>query len=129
MRVIGDMHRLTGGADQLASITVRQHAEAWLKAKENEVADSSMKFFRGSAQRFVDHLEEKADRCLFEITKSDIVAYRDSLAAEVSPSTVDHTMSTVKALFKSAVAEDLISDDPAEHVGPPWCLRGLRHPG
>jgi len=118
MRVVGDMHRLTGGADELATIAVRQHVESWLKAKENEVAGSSMKFFRGSAQRFLDYLAEKADRCLFEITKADIVAYRDHLAYEVSPTTTDHLVSRVKAIFKSAVADDLNSDDPAEHVGP-----------
>ena len=118
IRVIGDLHRQTGGKGELATITVRQHVESWLKAKEGELADASRKFFRASAQRFVDYLGEKADRCLFEITKSDIVAFRDQLAAQVSPTTTDHLMTTVKALFKSATAEGLIADDPAEFVRP-----------
>lgn len=117
MRVISDMHKLIGGADEMATITVRRHVESWLKAKDGELADASKKFFRGSSQRFLDHLGEKADRYLFEITKSDIIAFRDSLAGQVSPTTVGHIMGTVKALFKSAVADDLIADNPAENVG------------
>src|SRR5260370_12097768 len=47
MRVISDMHKLVGGADEMATVTVRRHVESWLKAKDGELADASKKFFRG----------------------------------------------------------------------------------
>lgn len=64
MRVISDMHKLVGGADEMATITVRRHVESWLKAKDGELADASKKFFRGSAQRFLKALTVNEGQCL-----------------------------------------------------------------
>jgi integrase len=111
------MYKLVNGANEGAVVvTVREHVTQWVKTKQNEVSAASMEFYTGSAKRFLDYLGSKADRSLFEISKQDLVGYRDRLASEVSAVRANHLFSTAKALFKSAKADDLISDDPAENI-------------
>ena len=51
-----------------------------------------------------------------EITKQDVVAFRDALLRHVSAKTVNHDLKALKMLFKSARRDSAITDDPTEFV-------------
>jgi integrase len=51
-----------------------------------------------------------------EIAKADITAFRDWLVRDVSASRTNLLLGTVKALIHSAVSDDVLADDVAEHV-------------
>ena len=118
MRVIGDMSKLVGGTDKLSAVTVRHHVSQWLALKEHETAMSSQAFYRSSAGMFLAYLGARAEVGLFEITKADLVGYRDTLAKSVSVVTAAHHMSVVRSIFKSACADGLLADDPSEFIKP-----------
>jgi site-specific recombinase XerD len=53
---------------------------------------------------------------LNEITKADIVAYRNSLAKRLSARSTNHNLKVVRMLFKAAQRDELITQNPAEFV-------------
>jgi len=97
-------------------VTVREHIEAWLRAKSGETSKSTMAFYRGATSRFLTFLGPRADQSLLEISKIDLVNYRNTLAKSVSAVTTDHNMAVVKMVFLSAAQDDLIGDDPSEFL-------------
>jgi integrase len=114
-RVLSDMHKLVGGEGAVI-VTVREHIEAWLSAKSGETSKSTMAFYRGATSRFLTFLGPRADQSLLEISKIDLVNYRNTLAKSVSAVTTDHNMAVVKMVFLSAAQDDLIGDDPSEFL-------------
>src|ERR1700726_1238510 len=98
-RVITEVfHRATG--DSLPSTSVRSYFETWLARKKPETAGSTCAFYSGKAGRFLTWLSERATRELFSITSADILAFRTSEAARVSPSTVNHAVKFLRMVFE-----------------------------
>ena len=117
-RVLSDMHKLvgSGSGEGPAITTVRGHIDGWLGSKAVETSKGTMMFYRGSAGKFLQFLGTRADQSLLEISKSDLVRYRDTLAESVSAVTTEHHMAVVKMVFRSAAQDDLIGDDPSEFL-------------
>jgi integrase len=61
-------------------------------------------------------LGAKADGPITEITKNDLVFYRNSLAARVSAKTANHNLTCAKMVFLSARRDGVLSENPAEFV-------------
>jgi len=101
---------------RVVRITFRKHLENWLKAKEAETALSTMTFYRGSLNKFVQYLGGRVDEPIGEIAKQDIVAFRNSLRNQVSAKTANHDLKALKMLFKSARRDSIITEDPSEFV-------------
>ena len=51
-----------------------------------------------------------------EITKAQILAFRDTLAATSAPATVNNALKTVRRIFRSARVDGYLLQDPAEGV-------------
>jgi site-specific recombinase XerD len=51
-----------------------------------------------------------------EVTKQDVVAFRNSLITQVSAKTSNHGLKTLKMLFKSARRDGIVAEDPTEFV-------------
>ena len=77
-----------------------------------------MTFYRGSLHKFVEFLGSRVDEPIREITKQDVVAYRNSLTKQVSAKTANHDLKALKMMFKSARRDSVITEDPTEFVEP-----------
>lgn len=102
--------------DELPSTTTREHATQWLALKKPEVATSTYVSYKKSVSKFLANIGELADQDMSDVRKANIAQFRDSLLVSVSPTTVNHDIKTVKAIFKSAKRDGYISDDPAESI-------------
>jgi integrase len=58
----------------------------------------------------------RAHEPLGEITRDDIVAYRNQLAKQLSSRTANHDLKVARMLFRAARRDHLITEDPAEFV-------------
>lgn len=112
--VISDLHKSITG-QEVASLTMREHSDNWLAEKKGTSA-ATMTFYKGSVKKFLTFLGERADAEISEIDSRTVVAYRNDLLTKVSPKTVNHDLKTVKAMFKAAKRDQLVSDDPAEFI-------------
>jgi integrase len=61
-----------------------------------------------------------------EITKQDVVAFRDALLRHVSAKTVKHDLKALKMLFKSTRRDSAITEDPTEFVETVRKERGIK---
>jgi integrase len=98
--------------------SLRAFCSEWLAEKEPSVSTSTFKFYRQALQRYLAHLGERSDRPIGEITRNDLVTYRNQLAARVSAVTANHDVAAVKAVFAAAKALNRIYENPAESLKP-----------
>ena len=63
----------------------RKYLENWLESKEGATAPATMVFYRKSLAKFIEFLGPRADQPIAEITKQDVVAFRNKLANRSRP--------------------------------------------
>ena len=114
-KVLDRLHEEVSG-QSIKRTTFRKHLSEWLTAKKTEIASSTMDFYQASLRKFLHFLGQRADEPIGEITKEDVVAFRDSLVNQVTAKTVNHNLKTLKMLFKSARRDSAVTDDPTEFV-------------
>jgi integrase len=115
--VLDRLHEELSG-EKVVRISLRQYLDDWLKAKEAETARTTMIFYRGSLNKFLHFLGNRSDEPIREITKQDVVAFRNSLIKQVSAKTANHDLKALKMMFKSARRDKVITEDPTEFVEP-----------
>ena len=101
--------------DEFAEMSVRKYFEGWIARKEGEVSGSTWAFYK-RAVTFLEFLGTDADKPLDSITEKRVLSYRDALAQEVAPKTVNHRIKLLRMIFAEARRDHLISDNPAEGV-------------
>ena len=114
-KVITELHQeLTG--DSLKSVTVRDHVNQWIARKEKEVKSPTLTFYKGATNKFTAFLGSKASRDIAEITRDDITRFRDHEANRVAAKTANHAVKCIRMLFKDALRDALIAEDPTVYV-------------
>lgn len=114
-KVIERLHEEMTG-ETIARVTTRSRVAEWLATKKPEIASTSLAFYLNSLAKFLDSLGPKADAPMSDVTKADIIAFRNRLLTQVSAKTANHDLRAVKTLFKSAREDDVIPEDPAASV-------------
>jgi integrase len=115
-RVLADMQTLVGG-EQLGKTSLRAYVTGWLEGKSSETKPATHYFYSQSCGKFLSFLGDRADAGIALITKAHISAYRAHLLPSLSGRTVNHHLTVIHMLFKSARRDGLIADDPSEFVG------------
>ena len=109
--------------------TVKDFFKSWLDAKRPETAESTFDFYTQTSNSFLAHLGDQVDLDIGSITRKDIVAYRNSLALNLSSTTVNHRIKTLRMIFKAAARDWFITENPVEYVeGIKKNGRGKRRP-
>ena len=116
-RVLDQMHELVSG-EKVNRLTVRAFVTDWLATKGPEVKPRTLDFYTASSEKFLSFLGSRADALLSEITKPDLIGYRNSLVKKLGAKTTNHHIKLVRMLFRGARRDGLIHDDPAEFVEP-----------
>lgn len=113
--VLHELHaEMTG--EELRTTTVRAHVEAWLAEKTEETKPATLQFYKAATAKLLKSLGEKAEGDLADITRQDILTFRKSLAARLSPTSINHDLKCIRMVFKAAHREGLIPENPAESV-------------
>jgi len=114
-RAMSELHQEITG-EEVPTVTLRSHVEAWLRSKEPSVAASSMAFYTTATTKFLNHLGERAEVELIDITREDIEGFRDTLAKRLAPKTVNHHVKALRMVFRDARDRRVLVDDPTEFV-------------
>jgi integrase len=104
------------GGESICALSLRAFAQEWLATKRPEIAKATFDFYSGSIEKFCSFLGEDANRSIEEITKGQIVDYRNALARELCARSTNHDLATVKMLFRAARRDGVIPENPAEFV-------------
>jgi integrase len=102
--------------ETMAIATVREFGKTWLAMKGGETSPGTMESYRKTIQTFVAFLGPKADRDLAEVTRNDLIGFRNQLAESLSPASVNRYIQTLRMMFKSAEKDKLLLEDPSKFV-------------
>ena len=114
-KVFGDLYREFYG-EGMPSATVRAYSERWLEQKRPETAESSHLAYTKTISVFLHFLAERAERDLADLTRGDIMRFRNELANRLGADTVNRYVKIVRMFFKSAHRDGYLLENPAEHV-------------
>ena len=114
-KVMAELHKEITD-EELPTLTVRDFIERWIGRKENSVSPATLTFYKGATNKLIESLGGKADEDIGRITRDDITAFRDREAARVAPKTANHNLKCARMLFKDAMRDTLIPEDPTQFV-------------
>lgn len=102
--------------EHLPSRSLRDWCVAWLDAKRIESAETTASRYDGIIARFMDYLGRKADRDIASLTASDVGGFRDSLARDLSRSSANLAVKTLRVCLGSAFKQGLVTSNAASKV-------------
>jgi integrase len=117
LAVLARLHEELSG-ETLPQKSLRAYASEWLAAKAPEIAERTYDSYSGALTQLLDYLGPRADAPISELTKPELLAYRNYLSAKLSSVTVNGHLSLLRMLFKSARRDLVCLDNPAEFIGP-----------
>ena len=103
-------------AEESPFVTARDFITQWIAARKAEVSPNTFRVYRESAEKFLAFLGENANRAMEDITKAQISAFRDALAAKHSSATVKTRLGGIKQIFRSARLDGCLLADPSESI-------------
>jgi integrase len=104
--------------ESLPKKTLRAYAAEWLAAKKPEIDTRTYDSYSSQLAQLFAYLGPKTNGPITDITKADLVAYRNHLSATLSSTTTNNHLALVKMLFKGARRDGVCLDNPAEFIGP-----------
>jgi integrase len=105
------------GGEPVSRKSLRQYANEWLASKTPEVAARTHDSYEDGLTQFLKYLGPRADVPIGDITKTELVAYRNHLSTALSATTTNNHLSLIKMLFKAARRDTVCADNPAEFIG------------
>jgi len=102
--------------DPLLSTPTTEYFTQWLKIKKVENAPATWKIYRGVVNRFLDAIEDKADKDLSFITVNDLINHRDNLSEKLTITTTNNHLAILSIAFQDALRNERIESNPAALV-------------
>lgn len=114
-RVLSDLHRVHSGTT-LGSATVRSYLDQWVAAKSGTISDSTKTAYESTVEDFCEFLADRAALQMLYVSKADIAAYRDRIAANRAAGTANNRLKILRVAFQQAWRDGVIDDNPAAKV-------------
>ena len=114
-RVIDRLHEELSG-HKIVRECLRSFVASWLASKKPEVSERTLQFYTDSSAKLINFLGERADAPISDITKRDLVSYRNQLSSRLTPRTTNHDLKCARMVFLAARRDGLNSENPAEFV-------------
>ena len=101
---------------ELPFSNVRDFAERWLASRRMETSPATFGRYEHVVGKWLAFLGDAADHGLEEISKSQILAFRDAEIARSAVMTANTKLKIIKMIMRSARLEGYLLQDPAERV-------------
>ncbi|MFD2275114.1 tyrosine-type recombinase/integrase [Rubritalea spongiae] len=109
--VISEFHQeLTG--QEIATRNVRQYCDQFINMKRGEVSESTIGHYTNAFNTFCEWLGGRAQEDINNVRREDVASYRNHLLESVSASTASKKVKAARAMFRAAMTEGLILEDP-----------------
>jgi integrase len=100
------------------SRSLRAFLSEWLTEKEPSISEATRKFYRATVAKLYAYFGARADEPISEITRGEVVAFRNEIAKSVRASTVNHDLTVVRMIFGDARRRGVVAENPAEGIKP-----------
>jgi integrase len=114
-KIFSDLCSLYGEESQKIS-TVRASVASWLESKKPETSPTTYVSYKTACDAFLTFLGPKADADIGGITRKDLTAFRNTLAATRAPNTANKYVRVLKMIFKQAKRDGCVLENAAEYL-------------
>lgn len=114
-KVLSDIYEVTSG-EPLASATAREFLTKWPDRKKESISYRTWQAYTQVARDFIAALGTKADRDISQITRGDVVKYRDKVAAATTTTNANKLLKYLRVGLGLAWKEGFLQDNPAAKV-------------
>jgi integrase len=115
-KIIAEIYRLKNDGRTLPGSTARDFFASWLANKKRETAESTARHYRDHLNKFIAALGGKADADLGDITRQDVIAFRDDLHERLSATSANQAVKCVRMCLKDAGIAELVDRNVAVGV-------------
>lgn len=102
--------------DALPVSTADEFFAQWLRVKGIENKESTVAEYRKTAERLKESLGPKVNRPMDAVGIRDALAFRDGIAAILSPATANKYLKIARVMWNDAARDSLVSDNPFAKV-------------
>jgi integrase len=96
--------------------SLRKFVGIWLEQKKPETSPATYLSYQKTVETFLEALPEKAEKDLSEVTRADIIKFRNDLSRHISANTVNRYIKILRMVFKAAHRDGYVLENPAEFV-------------
>jgi integrase len=115
-KIIAEIYSLKNDGTNLPGATARDFLGRWIANKARETAPSTASNYRDAITKFLDALGGKSDRDLNEITRADVIGFRDDLHERLSATSANTAIKIVRMALKDALTAELVDRNVAVGV-------------
>src|SRR5215475_9882346 len=101
LAVLSRLHEEVSG-EAVWQKSLRAYAAEWLAAKVPEINVRTYQSYSGGLTQLLNYLGSRADVPIGDITKTELLAYRNHLLAKLAATTSNDHLVLIKMLFKCA---------------------------
>ena len=101
-KVIADIYAISN-RDQLASSTIKDFFESWLKRKEIEATQKTHERYKTAMNHLLGFLGAKARQDITHLSGKEITLFRDALAEKLSGASVNTTLKILRTALGQAM--------------------------
>jgi integrase len=115
-KLLAEVHQnITGEA--VKPVSLASYQREWVDRKRtNGCSKATLTFYEHSTGRFVEFMGGAAQSTIANVSKSDIEAFKVHLLKKLAAKTVNHAIKGLRMLFRSAVEDGKMAENPAEKV-------------
>jgi len=106
----------TSSGEDMPTSTIKGWVERWLAAKEIETEKGTHSRYKGILTHFLDGLGNKVEKDLSALRTTDIQAFRDQQAKELSVATANLSLKVLRVCLGEAVRQSILTTNSAVSV-------------
>jgi integrase len=114
-KVIGEIYEISA-REKLRSDSIRDFFTRWLERVKVESSPKTFQRYDGVTKRFLEWLGARATLSVAHLSSVEIVQFRDYLARQHSPSSVNLSLATIQAALSRAFDDRLVDVNEASRV-------------
>jgi integrase len=115
-RIISEIYRLKNDGASLMGSIARDFFNSWVANKTRECAESTARHYRDHLRKFIAHLGKKAESDLNDITRADVISFRDELHQRLSATSANQAVKVLRMALKDAMVAELVDRNVAVGV-------------
>ena len=114
-KTIADIFAMSNQGE-LASSSIKDYLQSWLKRKELEAGEATHTRYAGVVNQLLQFLGARAGVDITHLNAKEITEFREQLSKRVSPGTVNTTLKILRSALTQAKRDGIIDVNEAERV-------------
>jgi integrase len=114
-KIMAEIYQIVN-RDALPGSKARDFFTKWAENKKRETAESTARRYHDVVRHFIAGLGKKADGDVNDISRADVIGFRDDLNNRLTASSANHAVKIIRMALKDALVAELVDRNVAVGV-------------